>query len=91
MLRLDDAETRAELSIVRTQLVELMAKQARLMAERDNLDAIIISAELSPRIEDFQHVFFGENRLFDGNRQNRKSQKEQLHSASTSSARKSRD
>ncbi|UXN66059.1 HlyD family type I secretion periplasmic adaptor subunit (plasmid) [Phyllobacterium sp. A18/5-2] len=78
MLRLDDAETRAELSIVRTQLVELMAKQARLMAERDNLDAIILSPELSARIEDFQHVFFGENRMFDGNRQNRKSQKEQL-------------
>lgn len=78
MLRLDDAETRAELSIVRTQLVELMARQARLMAERDNLDAIILSPELSARIDDFQHVFFGENRLFEGNRQNRKSQKEQL-------------
>ena len=48
MLRLDDAETRAELSIVRTQLVELMAKQARLMAERDNLDAIMMSSELTP-------------------------------------------
>ena len=78
MLRLDDAETRAELSIVRTQLVELTAKQARLMAERDNLDAIMMSAELSARTEDFPHVFFGEKRMFDGNRQNRKSQKEQL-------------
>lgn len=78
MLRLDDAETRAELSIVRTQLVELMAKQARLMAERDNLDAIMMSAELSARTGDFPHVFFGEKRMFDGNRQNRKSQKEQL-------------
>ena len=78
MLRLDDAETRAELSIVRTQLVELMAKQARLMAERDNLDAIMMSAELSARTGDFPHVFFGEKRMFDGNRQNRESQKEQL-------------
>ena len=78
MLRLDDAETRAELSIVRTQLVELMAKQARLMAERDNLDSIMMSSELTSRIEDFPHVFFGEKRMFDGNRQNRKSQKEQL-------------
>ncbi|WP_271897422.1 HlyD family type I secretion periplasmic adaptor subunit [Candidatus Phyllobacterium onerii] len=78
MLRLDDAETRAELSIVRTQLVELMAKQARLMAERDNLDSIMMSSELTSRIEDFPHVFFGENRMFEGNRQNRKSQKEQL-------------
>lgn len=78
MLRLDDAQTRAELSIVRTQLVELMARQARLMAERDNLDAIILSPELAPRLDDFQHVFFGENRLFEGNRQNRQSQKGQL-------------
>ncbi len=78
MLRLDDAETRAELSIVRTQLVELMAKQARLMAERDNLDSIMMSSELTSRIEDFPHVFFGEKRMFDGNRQNRNSQKEQL-------------
>ena len=78
MLRLDDAETRAELSIVRTQLVELMAKQARLMAERDNLDSIMMSSELTSRTEDFPHVFFGEKRMFDGNRQNRESQKEQL-------------
>ncbi|UXN63305.1 hypothetical protein N8E89_11760 [Phyllobacterium sp. A18/5-2] len=48
------------------------------MAERDNLDAIILSPELAPRLDDFQHVFFGENRLFEGNRQNRQSQKGQL-------------
>lgn len=78
MLRLDDAETRAELSIVRTQLIELTARQVRLMAERDNLDAIILSPELSSRLEEHHHIFFGENRLFEGNRQNRKSQKEQL-------------
>ena len=78
MLRLDDAETRAELSIVRTQLVELMAKQARLIAERDNLGAIILSEELGQRVDDFSHIFFGENRLFEGNRQHRNSQKEQL-------------
>ncbi|WP_100002206.1 HlyD family type I secretion periplasmic adaptor subunit [Phyllobacterium zundukense] len=78
MLRLDDAETRAELSIVRTQLVELMAKQARLIAERDNLGAIILSEELGQRVDDFSHIFFGENRLFEGNRRHRDSQKEQL-------------
>ncbi len=78
MLRLDDAETKAELSIVRTQLVEFMAKQARLMAERDNLDAIMMSKELTARTNDYPYVFFGEKRMFDGNRQNRESQKEQL-------------
>ncbi len=40
MLRLDDAQTRAELSIVKTQLVELAARQARLIAERDNQEEL---------------------------------------------------
>ena len=78
MLRLDDAETRAELSIVKTQLVELMARQVRLIAERDNLDTIILSEELARNKNDFNHIVFGEKRLFEGNRQNRKSQTEQL-------------
>jgi HlyD family secretion protein len=78
LLRLDDAQTRAELSIVRTQLVELMARQARLMAERDSLDKIDFSPELSVKRDEFPRIFFGENRLFEGDHQNRKSQKQQL-------------
>lgn len=78
LLRLDDAQTRAELSIVRTQLVELTARQARLLAERDNLDRIEFSQELSVKRDEFPSIFFGENRLFEGNHNNRKSQKQQL-------------
>jgi len=78
LLRLDDAQTRAELSIVRTQLVELLARRARLMAERDNLDRIEYTPELIVKRDEFPSIFFGENRLFEGNHLNRKSQKQQL-------------
>ncbi|TCL64653.1 HlyD family type I secretion periplasmic adaptor subunit [Rhizobium sp. BK251] len=78
LLRLDDAQTRAELSIVRTQLIELMARQARLMAERDNLGRIELTPELRAKLDEFPHLWFGENRLFEGNRKNSDSQKQQL-------------
>jgi HlyD family type I secretion membrane fusion protein len=78
ILRLDDAQTRAELSIVRTQLVELTARQARLTAERDGLDEISYPSELSAKVGDFPRIFIGEKRMFEGNRQNRQNQKQQL-------------
>jgi HlyD family type I secretion membrane fusion protein len=74
MIRLDDIQTRQELSIVRSQLSELVARKARLKSERDGLSEIII--EKGANLEDLQE--FGEVRLFDGNRTNRESQKEQL-------------
>lgn len=75
MLRLDDAQTRAELSIVKTQLVELTARQARLIAERDNQDDIVFAPEF---VAEFPLISSGERRLFDGNRRNRQNQKQQL-------------
>ena len=35
VMRLDDTVTRATLGVVRSQLDELMAREARLLAERD--------------------------------------------------------
>jgi HlyD family secretion protein len=75
MLRLDDAQTRAELSIVKTQLIELAARQARLIAERDNQDELIFEPAFSA---EFALISSGERRLFDGNRRNRQNQKQQL-------------
>lgn len=40
MFRLDDAQTRAELEILRGQLLKLKIQQARLLAERDGLDDV---------------------------------------------------
>ncbi|XAZ20199.1 HlyD family type I secretion periplasmic adaptor subunit (plasmid) [Sinorhizobium sp. B11] len=75
MLRLDDAQTRAELSIVKTQLVELAARQARLIAERDNQEELAFEPAFSA---EFPLISSGELRLFDGNRRNRQNQKQQL-------------
>jgi HlyD family secretion protein len=78
MLRLDDAQTRAELSIVKHQLVELLARQSRLMAERDNLAKIDFGSGQRDLLSANPAAFVGETRLFVGNRQNRESQKQQL-------------
>lgn len=78
MLRLEDAQTRAELTIVETQLYELRARQARLIAERDNLEDIIFPSDLEPGFLGSGQAVAGEKRLFRGNQMNRRSQKEQL-------------
>lgn len=78
LLRLDDAQTRAELSIVRAQLSELSVRRARLIAERDGLDRMQLAGidiGTSPHIE---QIMLGETRLLEGNIRNRKSQMEQL-------------
>jgi HlyD family type I secretion membrane fusion protein len=78
LIRLDDAQTRAELSIVRAQLVELAVKKERLLAERDGLDAVALPAGLSRGDPDTASIIHGELRLFDGNRSERDTRKRQL-------------
>jgi HlyD family secretion protein len=78
MLRLDDVQTRAELSIVKNQLNELMARRTRLIAERDNVPELTFAPELGDAVSALPAAFMGEARLFLGNRQNRESQKQQL-------------
>jgi HlyD family secretion protein len=78
LFRLDDAQTRAELSIVRSQLIEQTARRARLFAERDGLDAIEFPAELDQENPDVTVAVAGETRLFNGNLTHRQSQKQQL-------------
>lgn len=78
LLRLEDAQTKAELSIVRKQIVELAARKARLIAERDGLEAIEFPPELKERDRETAQVVNGERRIFAGNRHNRQSQKQQL-------------
>ncbi|RLP23628.1 HlyD family type I secretion periplasmic adaptor subunit [Mesorhizobium sp. YM1C-6-2] len=78
LLRLDDVQTRAELSIVRAQLAELAVKKARLMAERDGLSRMELpelSDDAGRHIDD---VVRGETRLLEGNLRNRKTETEQL-------------
>ena len=51
VLRLDDTVTKATLGVVRSQLDELMAREARLLAERDDADVIVFpdAADERPR------------------------------------------
>jgi HlyD family type I secretion membrane fusion protein len=75
---LDDVQIKAELLIVRSQLGEALGRQARLIAERDNLPSIDFPAELPAISTSVDTVIQGERRLFAGNKLGRDSQKEQL-------------
>jgi HlyD family type I secretion membrane fusion protein len=78
LFRLDDAQTRAELSIVRSQLIEQSARRARLIAERDSHEAVEFPAELDTKNLAVAVAISAEKRLFDGNLMHRQSQKQQL-------------
>jgi HlyD family type I secretion membrane fusion protein len=78
LFRLDDAQTRAELSIVRSQLTEQTAKKARLIAERDGFDAIQFPDGFYESHPEAGVAVAGETRLFSGNLTHRQSQKQQL-------------
>jgi HlyD family secretion protein len=78
LIRLDDVQTRAELSIIRSQLAEHLGRQARLLAERDNLPSVTYPAEMASFSDAVSHIREGETRLFAGNKANRDSRKEQL-------------
>jgi len=75
---LDEVQIKAELLIVRSQLAEAWGRQARLIAERDNLPAIEFPAAIDQVSSSAKSVVNGESRLFAGNKQARDSQKEQL-------------
>ena len=80
VVRLDDTITSANLAIVTKGLTELVARKARLEAERDGTGAITVPAALAARSNDEQvaHVIAGEQRLFDLRRSSRIGQKDQL-------------
>lgn len=78
LIRLDDVQTRAELSIIRSQLAENLGRQARLLAERDNLSSVTYAPEIAKLSDDGSRIIEGETRLFAGNKANRDSRKEQL-------------
>ena len=78
MIRLDDTQNRAELSIIKSQVVELSARRARLIAERDGQDQMALPDLLKSDDKPVLDAVRGEQHLLEGNRQNRSSQKEQL-------------
>ena len=78
MLRLDDAQTRAELCNRQGATSRAYCQKGRLFAERDSMDAIHFPSELLKAQSSIPAIIQGEIRLFKGNRKNRNSQKEQL-------------
>lgn len=78
LIALEDVQIRAELSIVRSQVLELSGRRARLLAERDSLDQIAFPDSFVEAVTEVTAIVNGETRLFTGNRSNRQSQTEQL-------------
>jgi HlyD family secretion protein len=80
LLRLDDTVTRANLGVIRSQLDELRAREARLLAERDAETRIAFPAELTSREQDATvgRAIGGEQRLMEARRTAREGQRNQL-------------
>ncbi|MCP8883730.1 HlyD family type I secretion periplasmic adaptor subunit [Devosia sp. XJ19-1] len=78
LLRLDDVQIRTEQSILGWQLAELLARQARLVAERDGAQQITFPDDFLMRFPEAGLILQGEQQLFDSTRRNRNSQREQL-------------
>lgn len=64
LLRLDDTEIRAELETVRSQLVAARALEARLLAERDGLEAPVSLDDFDPGDTQVREAQDSEARIF---------------------------
>ena len=80
LMRLDDTIPRSTLGVVRSQLDEFLAREARLVAERDGVETIVFPASLVQRKQETQVATStaGEEKLFDARRQTRNGQRAQL-------------
>ena len=80
VVRLDDTVTRATLGVVRSQLDENNARQARLLAEREGSDAIAFPHDLISRKNEASvaTAVNGEEKLFEARRMARAGQRSQL-------------
>lgn len=71
LLRLDPAELQSELSIVESQLFELVARRGRLEAERDERESIRFDrllTEIAKQRPDVADLMAGQQRLFEARR-----------------------
>ena len=80
VMRLDDTVTRSTLGVVQSQLDEFTAREARLLAERDGVDAIEFSNYLTDRKQDksVATAMAGEAKLFEARKIVRVGQRSQL-------------
>lgn len=78
MFRLDDAQSRVELSILSAQLDEAEVRRARLLADREGAEEIQFPDRLSMSSPQQAELMSGEMRFHAGNIANRANQREQL-------------
>jgi HlyD family secretion protein len=80
LLRLDETVTRANLQVVSKQLDELLARQARLEAERDGADKVVTPIEFEKRLDEpaIKKIVTSERALFEARKSMRAAQKDQL-------------
>lgn len=80
LIRLDETLTRVNLQMITKQLDEFVIRQARLVAERDDADAIVVPQHLTDRKDEHEIGQFvrGEESLFRTRRQSIDGQKSQL-------------
>ncbi len=80
LIRLDDTIPRTSLAIVSKGLMELRARKARLEAERDGAETLVVPEELAAEADDprVRQVLAGESRLLELRRQSRSGQKARL-------------
>jgi membrane fusion protein, type I secretion system len=80
LVRLDGTQAQATVSMLSKELDELLARKARLEAERDDADEIVFPNELLQRTEDsdVSHLIAGEQKLFELRHTARNGQKAQL-------------
>lgn len=80
LIRFDETVTRANLAVIDSSLIELYARMARLMAERDGADEVKVPRALAeyPNSDKIGEVLDGEMRLFELRRNARSGQKAQL-------------
>ncbi|PRY75240.1 HlyD family secretion protein [Yoonia maritima] len=79
LIRLDATVLQSELAVVEGQLFEILARRARLEAERDDTDTLTFSSTLlevdTPEVTE---LIAGQNRLFDARRESNDGAVEQL-------------
>lgn len=87
LIRLDETQTLANATIVTKSLDELLARQARLEAEREGFEEIVFPKSLLERTKDSRseagRAIAAERTLFDLRRQSRSGQKLQLKERSS--------
>jgi membrane fusion protein, epimerase transport system len=72
LVRLDDTEASAQLEMARSKYVALLAEEARLLAERDDLPEPAFPAPLTKHPDDsrVREAILGQQRVFDARREN---------------------